>query len=56
MPVDLSNPSGFNEFWTSTVDQFRKEAIDDHLGSNENLEPVEDHITGPVTEQQLRAQ
>jgi len=56
MPVDLSNPSGFNEFWKNTVDQFRTEAIDDHTGSGGDLEPIEYHHTGPVSESQLRAQ
>lgn len=55
MPVDLSNPSGFNQHWVDVVTQFRKEAIDDHL-SGGNLDVINDHITGPVDPQTLAAQ
>lgn len=55
MPIDLSNPTGFNQFWTDTVSQFRTEAIDDHLNGG-NLDPVNDHITGPVDATTLAAQ
>jgi uncharacterized protein (DUF2252 family) len=55
MPVDLSSPQGFNRFWADVVDQFRREAIDDHLQDG-NLTPVQDHVVGPTTEEELAAQ
>lgn len=55
MPVDLSNPQGFNQFWEDTVDQFRAEAVDNHL-SGGNLDPVNDHVTGPVDSNTLASQ
>lgn len=55
MPVDTSNPQGFNQFWEETVDQFRAEAVDDHLDGG-NLDPVNSHITGSVDADTLAAQ
>lgn len=55
MPVDMSNPTGFNQFWEDTVDQFRKEAIDDPMNGG-NLDALNDHKTGPITADQLEAQ
>jgi len=55
MPVDFSNPSGFNQFFDAVVDQFRTEAIDDEL-SGGNLDPVNDHVTGAVDSDTLAAQ
>lgn len=55
MPVDLSNPQGFNAFWEATVDQFRAEAIDNHLDGG-NLDPLNDHVTGPVDANTLASQ
>lgn len=55
MPVDLSNPTGFNRFWQEVVGRFRSEAVDDPMDGG-NLDALEDHITGPVTADQLRAQ
>jgi hypothetical protein len=47
MPMDLSNPTGFNKFWA--------EAIDDHLDGG-NLDAVNEHITGAVDPDTLAAQ
>lgn len=55
MPVDLSDPQGFNQFWDDVVGQFRKEAVDDHL-QNGNLQPVNAHVTGPVDQDTLASQ
>jgi len=55
MPVDLSNPTGFNKYWTDTVGQFRAEAVDDHIDGG-NLDPVNDHVTGVVDADTLAAQ
>lgn len=55
MPVDLSNPQGFNAFWEDTVEHFRAEAIDDHLDGG-NLDPVNDHVTGSVDADTLASQ
>lgn len=55
MPVDLSDPEGFNAFWEDTVGQFRQEAIDDHLDGG-NLDPVNSHVTGIVDGDTLAAQ
>jgi len=54
MPMDLSSPQGFNQFWEDTVEQFRAEAIDDHLNGG-NLDVVNDHVTGPVDQNTLAA-
>ena len=53
--VDLSNPSGFNAFWERVIDAFRQVAIDDPMGGG-NLDPVNEHVTGPVSAQNLRSQ
>lgn len=55
MPVDLSDPSGFNKFWDDTVGAFRDEAIDDHIDGG-NLDPLNDHVTGAVDSDTLAAQ
>lgn len=55
MPVDLSNPTGFNRYWEETVGQFRAEAVDDHLDGG-NLDPINDHVTGPVDADTLASQ
>lgn len=55
MPLDLSNPQGFNQFWEETVDQFRLEAIDSHLDGG-NLDVVNAHETGPVDQNTLQSQ
>lgn len=55
MPVDLSNPTGFNKYWTDTVGQFRAEAVDDHIDGG-NLDPVNAHVTGAVDADTLAAQ
>lgn len=55
MPVDTTDQQGFNKFWDDTVGQFRAEAIENHVQDG-NLTALEDHVTGPVTEQQLAAQ
>lgn len=55
MPIDFSNPEGFNAFFEGTVGAFRSEAIDDHL-SGGNLDPVNDHITGAVDADTLASQ
>ena len=61
--IDLSDPSGFNEYWTDTVDAFREVAIDGPLADPaSNLttadgDPVLNaHVTGPVSDQNLAAQ
>lgn len=55
MPVDNTNPTGFNAFFEDTVAQFRAEAIDDHLNGG-NLDPINTHITGPVDANTLASQ
>lgn len=55
MPMDLSNPSGFAKWWDDTVGQFRKEAIDDPMADG-NLTVLNNHVTGPITAEQLAAQ
>lgn len=56
MPVDLSNPTGFNKFFEDTVGQFRAEAIDDHLADGGSLDELNDHVTGAVDSDTLAAQ
>jgi hypothetical protein len=55
MPLDMSDPRGFNAFWEDTVDQFRLEAIDQHLDTG-NLSAVNVHETGPVDQNALQSQ
>jgi hypothetical protein len=55
MPVDLTDPQGFNKFWEETVGQFRAEAIDNHLDGG-NLDPLNSHVTGAVDADTLAAQ
>jgi len=55
MPVDMSDPSGFNAYWEATLTRFRAEAIDDHLDGG-NLDPINDHVTGAVDQDSLASQ
>lgn len=56
MTVDFSNPQGFNKFFEDTVRLFREQAIDDHLADGEDLDAINDHVTGAVDADTLAAQ
>lgn len=45
----------FNDFWEDVVGAFRTVAIDDAMDGG-NLDGLNDHVTGPVTDQHLAAQ
>lgn len=69
MPIDLSNPSGFNAFWVNVVEAFREIGIGDYSDDDptnwtvpSNLQDgsgdpiLNDHIKGPVDGQTLASQ
>lgn len=53
---DTPEPGSYNEWWTDIVGAFRSVAIDDHLADGENLDRLNDHITGPVSSDSLASQ
>lgn len=46
--MELVDETGFNAFWDGAVDTFRNLVIDEPMEPGGNLEPVNNHVTGPI--------
>lgn len=51
----MTYTGSFNDFWDDVVSAFRQVAIDDPMDGGP-LDDVNDHVTGPTTDQNLSAQ